>query len=173
MPVSINGFQSHYNNAGPGKGLALYFREDTFMPSIDITEDKMQLSKLVSPKLEAIIIYRSEQGHLTQLRDHLEKLITPNRTTIICGDFNFCYLANRGNMVTKFLENLGFQQLVHEATHIKGRHLDQFYIKLEGNTLDMLPVFRYSPYYSDHDAICVSMNMNDDLITSPSSNSEQ
>ena len=99
-------------------------------------------------------------------------MITPRMTSIVCGDFNFCYLANRGNKVTQYLEESGFQQLINEATHIKGRHIDQFYIKDKQNTFKESPVFRYSPYYSDHDALCVTLTKHEDTIISPPSKME-
>ena len=131
---------------------------------MDINEEKMQLSKFTSSDIEVITVYRSEQGNMTKLQQFLESMITPNLNTIVCGDFNFCYLSNRGNKVTQFLENSGFQQLVNEATHIKGRHLDQFYIKLEDTSFETDSVFRYSPYYTDHDAICVTISKPDKRI---------
>jgi len=164
MPVTIDGFKSHYNNVGPRKGLAFYYREDTFMASVDINEDNMQISKFISPALEIITVYRSEQGNMTKLLELVERMILPNITTIVCGDFNFCYLANRGNKVIQMIENRGFQQVVNEPTHIKVRNLDQFYIKLNKNTFNISPAFRYTPYYADHDEVCVTVNKPDNKI---------
>ena len=48
-------------------------------------------------------------------------------------------------------------QLVKEATHIEGGHIDHVYIRSEGlsATVEM-----YSPYYTakDHDALCISIS---------------
>ena len=53
-----------------------------------------------------------------------------------------------------YLEKNGFTQSVREPTHIKGRQIDHFYFK-PGNIITENPtIYRYSPYYSDHDAIC-------------------
>ena len=51
---------------------------------------------------------------------------------------------------------MGFDQLVHEATHIRGRHIDHAYL-LDPNDKMKLVVGRYSPYYTDHDAICITI----------------
>ena len=83
--------------------------------------------------------------------------ITPGITTVVCGDLNICYLSNRNNRIIKFLEESGFSQLMNEATHIKGGHIDHFYYKLGENIAKDPSIFRYSPYYSDHDATCATI----------------
>ena len=85
-------------------------------------------------------------------------MIKPEVTTVICGDFNICFKANRNNRVTQFLEKNGFSQLMNEATHIKGRHIDHFYFKPGTNIGNNPSIHRYSPYYSDHDAICATLS---------------
>ena len=115
-----------------------------------------------SPKLDVIIVYRSEQGNSVELLDHIKDLITPMKSTVICGDFNICYLSTRNNRITKYLEENGYKQLVKEATHIKGRLLDHFYIRQHEKDSPATSVFRYSPYYSDHDAICSTINILED-----------
>ena len=72
-----------------------------------------------------------------------------------------CYLMNRTNRLIQGLESNGFQQLVRESTHIRGRHIDHAYWK-DANRFWLEPVLnRYSPYYSDHDAICLTITRND------------
>ena len=51
---------------------------------------------------------------------------------------------------------IGFQQLVHEPTHVRGRIIDHAYIHDLSGRLK-LHVERYSPYYSDHDALCITV----------------
>ena len=157
--LTIGGFKTHINSIGPGKGIALYFKEDTFKQIIDINEEKIQITKVGSKDIEVIAIYRSEQGNTRQLIQHLNDIIQPEIPTIICGDFNICYRATRNNRVTKFIENLGFLQLMKEATHIRGRIIDHFYFRGGVKIQENPRVHRYSPYYSDHDAICVTINM--------------
>ena len=156
---NINGYSSQYNSVGPGKGLALYYKNQVFKPGPEIKEDKMQISKLVSNEVEVIIVYRSEQGNLNDLVEHLMKLIRKEVNTVVTGDFNICYVATRNNKITKFLENDGFSQLMNEATHLKGRHIDHFYFRPGNNPLEVTSIHRYSPYYSDHDAICATIGL--------------
>jgi exonuclease III len=154
---NINGYKAHFNSIGPGKGLALYWKDNAFQPTLDIKQEKMQISKLKSPKLEVIAVYRSEQGHSLELIQHLTNMIEPEVATVICGDFNICYRANRNNRVTQFLEKNGFSQLMKESTHIQGRHIDHFYFKPGEKIHAHFSIHRYSPYYSDHDATCATL----------------
>ena len=111
----------------------------------------MQLSKLESVE--------SEQGNTTELLKHITDCITKDKATIITGDFNICYHATKNNKITKYLEANGFIQLMTEATHIKGRHIDHFYFKSDEKILKNPLIYRYSPYYSDHDAICATLSL--------------
>ena len=155
----INGYNAHFNNIGLGKGLALYYKFDIFNPSVDIKKEKMQITKLESEELDMIAIYRSEQGNSTELLEHLKSLVSYEKATVVCGDFNICYTSNRTNKVTQWLENNEFTQLMKEATHIRGRLLDHFYFKPGGNILEKPSIHRYSPFYSDHDAICATLTV--------------
>ena len=105
---NINGYKSHYNSIGPGKGLAIYYKDGTFEPTDDIKREKMQISKLKSAELEVITVYRSEQGNLSEMLEILKDFINPWVTTAVCGDFNICYLSNRNNKVTQYLEQHEF-----------------------------------------------------------------
>ena len=87
----------------------------------------------------------------------LKHLISLENTTLIVGDFNACYRENSTNKLINGLVSLGFQQLVHHPTHIKGRIIDHAYILDPLRKLTTV-IERYSPYYSDHDAICISIS---------------
>ena len=155
--IEITGFKEYLNSTGPGKGLALFIRDDDFKHKINIREERMQITLVGSNDLDVIIVYRSEQGSTLQLIQHLEDLINPGSAIVICGDFNICYRSTRNNRVTKFLNQLGFSQLMNEPTHIRGRTIDHFYFR-EGAVIQENPIIlRYSPYYSDHDAICATI----------------
>ena len=56
------------------------------------------------------------------------------------------------------LEDLGFHQLVTEATHLKGGHLDQVYSNHDPKKFKT-EILMYSPYYTslDHDAISLTL----------------
>ena len=71
---------------------------------------KIQITEMESPKLEVITIYRSEEGNISVLLEHLKLMISPGIPTVVQGDFNLWYRTNKDNRVTKYLENEGFKQ---------------------------------------------------------------
>ena len=107
-------------------------------------------------KIEVINVYRSSTGQKKDLIEKLKQVINPKRLTIITGDFNLCAGEEKTNKVSVFLEQIGFSQLVDKATHIQGRIIDHIYIN---STKAVLDIERYSPYYSDHDALLVTLNI--------------
>ena len=89
-----------------------------------------------------------------ELLQQLTKIIEDGRPTLITGDINACFIENFNNRLIQGLLSLGFNQLVHEGTHIQGRHIDHAYLLDPTGKLNSV-VERYSPYYSDHDGICI------------------
>ena len=83
-------------------------------------------------------------------------LLNKSKFTVICGDFNLCYVDDKDNEVTKMLENNGFKQLVDEATHFLGGHIDHVYSNHNTQEYEV-DIKLYSPYYlaKDHDAVCI------------------
>ena len=155
----IDGYESYYNNVGPGKGIAIFYKPEILEPCEKITENNMQISQLISHELNIIVVYRSEKGNLTKLLEYLRKLIEGEKNTVITGDFNLCYTDQKNNKVSQYLLNSGFTQLVNEPTHIKGRHLDHLYFRPGKTPVNTPTIYRYSPYYSDHDAICATIEI--------------
>ena len=117
----------------------------------------MQIIKFTSSNLDVINIYRSANGHSVVLLDHIIRMLPEKKAVIITGDFNICYQENRTNRLIEGLETHGFRQLVQEATHIRGRHIDHAYWRDNEGTLSEPALDRYSPYYSDHDAIGLTL----------------
>ena len=161
----VDGFQLHTNSAGHGKGLATYFKEKIFTHSVDITEVNLQVTKLYSPSLDVISVYRSQEGSLQKLTDNLLSIVDNSKTTLICGDFNVCLKTSRNNCLSKTLKLNGFLQHVKEATHIKGGHIDHVYLK-QGDQEMTVDVCHYSPYYlaTDHDALLVTLEKPGNIV---------
>ena len=84
-------------------------------------------------------------------------MIKENKATLITGDFNICYMKNPNNRMSKGLEGNLFKQLVKEATHIQGGHIDHAYWKDATEVWQDPVIERYSPYYSDHDGLCITL----------------
>jgi len=154
--MKIDQYSLILNSVDRGRGLATYFKEGV-QHEQNIKSKYLQLSKFSSEYIDIISVYRSKEGNITQLIDHLRLLLDTEKITIIGGDFNICLVQNKANELSTFLSCLGFKQLVNEATHIKGGHIDHVYIK-GCNSAD---VELYSPYYTamDHDALCISIEM--------------
>ena len=66
-------------------------------------------------------------------------------------------MENFSSRLIQGIIDLGFHQLVHEATHIHGRHIDHAYILDPNGRMDPITE-RHSTYYSDHDGICVILS---------------
>ena len=92
----------------------------------------------------------------------MEFLIDSERPTLITGDFNVCYNQHRDNAITNVLQRLGFVQLVEKATHIMGGLIDHAYWRNESDIWEYPSIERFSPYYSDHDAILITLKKNCD-----------
>ena len=109
-------------------------------------------------------MYRSSKGNSAELLAILTKLMSPRKSTLITGDFNICFMNDSGNRMSKGLkEGERFQQLMREPTHILGGHIDHIYWR-DDEHMWMDPVIeRYSPYYSDHDASCITLIKNQSM----------
>ena len=68
------------------------------------------------------------------------------------GDINIDY--DRNNKLIKALENLGFEQLIQEATRTSGTLIDHIYVNKEMYSLNVKTQLD-GMYYSDHDAITI------------------
>ena len=97
------------------------------------------------------------------LIDHLLDLIEVDKPTLITGDMNICTLKEPQNRLTMLLTRMGFKLLMNEATHIQGGHIDHAYWRNFSNTWLEPAIDRYSPYYSDHDAIGLAITKKTDI----------
>ena len=156
--MNIDGFHLHLNSMGEGKGIGTYFKSEKMFPKVDVAKPKAQISVFSSPELVLVNLYRSQGMDNRDLANELRILINTDNFTIICGDFNLCYIDDRNNEVTSMLEQAGFTQMVQEATHFKGGHIDHVYSNHNPEKFKVA-ISLYSPYYlcRDHDAICITI----------------
>ena len=90
-----------------------------------------------------------------------------SKSTLVIGDMNICNKKEPNNELKTFLEQKKFRQIITQATHIEGGHLNHAYILNVGNFEDTPDVQLIPKYYSDHDAICISwkkIDLNDETI---------
>ena len=104
-----------------------------------------------------INVYRSQGGSDLVLLENLKATINPEKATIITGDFNICYRDSQNHRFIRGMHELRLNQLVQEATHIQGRLIDHVYWIDPLNQWQPPELERYSPYYSDHDALLVTV----------------
>ena len=151
-------YDLHLNSMGEGKGIATYFKANKVTPTTDICKSMAQITCLSSQELDIVHVYRSQGMKKEELAEDLRTCINSSRLTIICGDFNICFVSDRDNVVTRMLEGMGFSQLVNEATHFKGGHIDHVYSN-HNPAKHSVDISLYSPYYLclDHDAICITV----------------
>ena len=123
----------------------------------DVEVTGIQIVKFHSEEIESIVVYRSSFGNIGSLTEKLSSLPTIKKCQIITGDFNICTKKRPNNLVTSILTNNNFKLITDEATHIEGGYIDQAYIKDEENLFLSPKLERYSPYYSDHDALCITL----------------
>ena len=155
---NLPGYDLHLNSFGEGKGILTYSKNCLISEKVDIKKKNVQITKMCTDKVDVISIYRSQGADQTDLILDLKNLLNTGKTTIICGDFNLCFVKQRTNKIIRMLEDLGFQQLVSEASHLKGGHLDHVYSNHDPNKFEN-EILMYSPYYTsmDHDAICLTL----------------
>ena len=163
---SLAGYSSHYISIGNGKGLVTYFKSTVVEYEQEVKETSMQIVKFTSPQLDTINVYRSRNGHSVELLNHLLQMLTKNKPTLITGDFNMCYITNRNNRMSQGLEKSSFSQLVQDATQIRGGLIDHAYWKDTTRVWNNPEIERYSPYYSDHDAICSTLTKSSEVKSS-------
>ena len=80
----------------------------------------------------------------------LYSLINPSRQILILGDFNLCYLSERNHPIFKALEEKGFNQIVENPTHIKGRLID---LAFSSSGRMKFKVYQKAQYFTDHDML--------------------
>ena len=150
-------YKSHFVSQGRGKGIVTFY-SDNFVAVKAVNDPLFQMSKIVSPNLSIINVYRSEKAGKKFLEE-LRNLISFDRTLIICGDFNYCNKEQQNHPVNKLLKEMNFIQVVQDATHREGRMLDHVYLffKEPHNTNDFECKVT-GCYYSDHDKVVTLIN---------------
>ena len=152
--LQLGDYKLHLNNYGSGKGLAVYYKEEKFTPSQDYKTEHLQISILQSQDLCVVGLYRSDANKT--LAATLKEVIPADGSCLVTGDFNICSARYPDHDVFLTLRSMGFKLLNSEATHFRGGHLDQAWLRSrEENTIQL-----YSPYYTctDHDALLFTMH---------------
>ena len=155
--LQLHGYIPHFVNVSRGKGIATYVKNNAAVHLQDCTEIGMQISTFCSDDLTLISVYRSQQGNIGSLLEFFEDLVSKERATLIMGDFNLCNKKKPNNAVKTYFEKNGFHLLVYDSTQIMGGSIDHAYWKDKENFWETPSLERYSLYFSDHDALCVTL----------------
>ena len=151
---TMEGYEVAYNSVGPGKGVAAFYKAEIFNQRTDCRLEGAQMSMFESPEVDVIIVYRSQGQNLEEIADKVDVWRDPAKVTVVCGDMNVCLKKEARNKLTVELESMGITQLNEEATHVAGGHIDHMYVTKEAAGKTSLE--RYTPFYSDHDALCLT-----------------
>ena len=155
--VQIEGYFSNILKVSKGKGIATFVKEKSVSFEKNFVENGIQVSKHSSIDLILAIVYRSQNGNIGTLLEILSQLFVEKKSTLIVGDFNICNFKKPNNAVKATLLDKGFQLLINESTQILGGHIDHAYWKNFEDVFEKPIIERYSPYYSDHDALCLTL----------------
>ena len=154
---TIEGFDSHFINIGNGKGVATYRSSDIEANTLFHKEKKLQIVKVSMNGLDSINLYRSSNKSINETWESLNKMIDEGKATIVTGDFNICLNKYKTNILTSALNNIGFQQLQIEASHIMGGTIDHVYWRDPEGKWNKPSLEQCSPYYSDHDQFLITL----------------
>ena len=156
----LDGFTSEFLLAGEGKGIATYYRSDIFIPEYSKIGEHFQITKFNHPSFDVINLYRSQRGSSSQLSKLIQDITEEERNTLITGDFNLCFKDDRNNTLIQSLLNSNFNQLINTPTQIEGRIIDHAYFRSIDEKISV-SVSNYSPYYSDHSAVLLTIKFSE------------
>ena len=152
----IEGYQANFNSAGNGRGIVGFFKPDVFSHQADCKLGAAQLSLFVSEEVDVIHIYRSQQQSLQELVEKVQEWRNDDKMMVVCGDLNVCLKKEPNNVFSRSMEDQGLKQIGKEATHERGGQIDHLYVSSQavaGTSLE-----RVSMFYSDHDALCITVD---------------
>ena len=150
-------YESHFINVSKGKGIVTYYKPEIFIHEQDFAAVNMQITKFSSNDVDVVNVYRSSDGNSLELLNRITEMLSVGKSTLITGDFNICILNHGKNRMSKGIMEKGFNQMIRNATHIRGGHIDHVYWKDSNNVWRTPTVEMYCPYYSDHDASLITL----------------
>ena len=141
------GWTQHNNSVGRGKGISTFYSQ-RFHWVQDVKRFHYQITKISSPELDIINLYRSDGTDTEQFLEDLFGQVS-RKETLIVGDFNLCFKSDILHPIFQALN--GFDQLVKYPTHVRGRIIDLAFIKKPNQSA--YEVKQISPFFTDHDII--------------------
>ena len=78
--------------------------------------------KLSSNYVDVLNVYRSSGTNDQDLVNELTQIISQEKVTVVCGDFNHCFKTEKGNVVSKKFVSTCLAK--HPTTTLSGRSID-------------------------------------------------
>ena len=147
--LEMSNYQVKHIKVGKGKGITTYHNKK-FTHVSDKISQNYQITKYESKNIVSINVYRSAKGSVEEIIEEVKNMENPEKANIVTGDMNICARKQRNSQLIKSLLDEEYKLMTTTATHVKGGHIDKTYTK---NAIAQLHL--YTPYYSDHDALCV------------------
>lgn len=152
--VSFDGFKEFTASHGNGKGVAVFSKLDcTNRPVVNsVSSPIFSAIQYRTECFDAIFLYWSQStaAETSEVLQLLESWVVKTRPTAILGDFNMVFSDD--SRVSKFLTDIGFQQLITRATCETGNLIDHIYVNKPMVSLNV-STEQCAAYYSDHDII--------------------
>ena len=158
--AQIDGYHSYLQNVSRGKGMAA-FSQSRLLLIQEIREIGIHVTKFKKDSLCLLSVYRSNNGNVGLLIESLLSLVKDEKSVLILGDFNICNEKKPNNIVKITLMKNSFKLLTQDSTHICGGHIDHAYWKDADDEWKEPFLYRHGAYYSDHDALCVTLERKD------------
>lgn len=104
-----------------------------------------------------LVIYRKQSRTIQGFITELEHILYNHDIDVVLGDFNINYMnSDDCNPLKSMMQSLNFEQVLKEPTFISsGTLLDHIYLK--SSRFNVLENKVVNVYYSDHDAIKISI----------------
>ena len=146
----------NFNSVGAGKGIVTFFT-DKYWSTLEITENKYQMSKICSEKIDVINIYRSDGASTEDFLFDLISMIDTTKITLIVGDLNICGKTEANSRIIRAFYEFGFRQQVKNPTHMEGRQIDHVFLYTPENCFEYsVTVHQSCPYFTDHDLLFIT-----------------
>ena len=148
-------------SVGKGKGCCLFSLNSKHSSgNIKIIKDNYQMLSIIDGCVQLVMVYLSSNCSKAKVVEDLKIILRQDLNSIIVGDVNFD--KEEKNELTKYLAFLEVQQLVDVPTHdptstTTARTIDHCYVSK--NLVDKVELKIHSPYYSDHNALCIKLKL--------------
>ena len=155
--LQIDRYLSNFLKISRGKGITTFLQGNSLTFEKNFVEHGIQVMKYTSFDLTLVAVYRSQNGNIGTLLEFLSDIFEERKAVLITGDFNICNEKKPNNAVKTTLLEKGFKLLMNEFTQNLGGFIDHAYWRDSQKFYENPSIERYSPYFSDHDALCISL----------------